>query len=155
MQHVLELRREGKTYQQIADVVGLSSPHRAQTLVSRAIKRVLRETAEEVRSIELSRLEILIKCLWETTIKDLTQPDASGIDFRRFDRLKQLLEAKLKWCGAQAVIEDNRDQRVTIIVNSFTDKKPTEIVNPAPAPKQELLEELQMLAPEEPAEAPY
>lgn len=123
MQHVLELRREGKTYRQIADQAGLKSEHAAQAMVSRAIKRVLRETAEEVRSVELSRLEVLIQCLWDKAIKDVNNLDPMADRYGRFDRLHKLLETKLKWCGAQAV-EDHTDKSVHITINKFTDAQP-------------------------------
>lgn len=126
LHHALELRREGRTYKEIAERTGLRNEHAAQKLIATAIKRVLKETAEEVRSIELSRLEVLITCLWDKTLEDLEEKHPH---FARFDRLKQLLEAKLKWCGAQAVLEDSgKDSRVTIVVNSYI-KNDTHIDN--------------------------
>lgn len=130
LQHALELRREGRSYQEIADRVGAASPGKAQALVSRAIRRVLRETAEEVRAVELSRIEALIQCLWDRTIADL---DTADPDYRRLDRLKQLIETKLRWCGAQAVIEgQGADNRIQIYVNSYT--------TPAPKPPAQVTE---------------
>ena len=137
MSHVLELRRAGKSYQQIADIVGLSKPEKAQALVTKAIKRVLRETAEEVRSIELSRLELLIKVLWDKALADVEKEDP---DYRRFDRLKGLLESKLRWCGAQEVL-DHSDKNVTIIVQSFT-KNISNVNGSMLAPSPVLIEEL-------------
>jgi hypothetical protein len=136
MQHVLELRRAGRTYQQIADIVGLAKPERAQALVSKAIKRILRETAEEVRGIELSRLDVLINLLWDKVIEDMKAPDP---DYQRFDRVKGLIEAKLRWCGAQEIV-DNSDKRVTIIISSFVPKNGAAaggvLVNPMPTLKE-------------------
>ena len=148
LQHALELRREGRTYREIADRVGLKDEKAAQALISKAIKRVLRETAEEVRSIELSRLELLIKLLWEQMVTDLQGKDP---DYRRFDRVKQLIEQKLKWCGAQPVVDDNTDKRVTIVIQKFTNN--TQINNgpallPAPPIQNSMEEELSLLLPE-------
>lgn len=119
---MLELRREGKSYQQIADRVGLPSPASAQRIVSRAIKVVLRETAEEVRSIELSRLEMMIELLWDSMAEDIKgkQPD-----FRRLDRVKALIESKLRFCGAVPVVEEKSSHFTQIIINKFTDAAPT------------------------------
>lgn len=129
MSHVLQLRREGKTYQQIADITGLKKPERAQALVSRSIKRVLRETAEEIRSVELSRLELLITVLWDAALKDIDLPTP---DYRKFDRLKQLIEAKLRWCGAQPVTDtDPLKGRISITINKFTNGQGS---SPLPAP---------------------
>ena len=128
-ERVLALRREGKSYRQIADLCGLKDEKAAQRIISKAIGRVLKETAEEVRSIELSRLELLITTLWDKAITDV-QGDKP--DFRRFDRVKQLLEAKLKFCGAQSVLEDasNGKGNVQIFIKSFT-ANATQINNPA------------------------
>lgn len=123
MMAVLELRREGKTYREIADRCGLKNEQAAQRIVSQAIKRVLRETAEEVRSVELSRLEVLITCLWDKAMADVADPAPRLDRWARFDRLHKLLETKLKWCGAQAV-EDHSDKSVHITINKFTDAAP-------------------------------
>ena len=109
------LRRQGASYAQIGERVGVSSA-RAATLVSKAIKRVLKEPAEDVRAIELSRIEIMISKLWTPALAELDQKDP---DYRKFDRLKALIETKLRWCGAQQVIEDHSDKRVQIIIQSF------------------------------------
>lgn len=118
LEAALKARREGRTYQQIAAIIGLKDEKTAQKIVSTAIKGILKETAEEVRSIELSRLELLIKTLWESAILDA---QASRPDFRRLDRVKGLIEAKLKWCGATPVIEGGDNiGNVTITINRFT-----------------------------------
>lgn len=128
LSHALELRRQGRTYREIADVVGLKDEAAAQRLISRAIKTVLRETAEEVRSVELSRLEILIQTLWNDAIADVKIND-----FRKLDRVKGLIESKLKWCGAAADLTPKETEGVTIIINKFTNAAPAPI--PAPEPK--------------------
>lgn len=159
MSHVLELRRAGKNYQQIADICGFSKPEKAQAYISKAIKRVLRETAEEIRSVELSRLELLIKTIWDQAIIDAEQKDP---DFRRFDRLKGLIEAKLKWCGAQPITdEDPLKGRISITINKFTNGTPVNlppaiISLPAPDDKQrEMEEELAMLVPGDDKPEPF
>lgn len=127
LSHALELRREGRSYYEIANVVGLKDEAAAQRLISRAVRTVLRETAEEVRSIELNRLEILIKTLWTDAIADVKKDD-----YRKFDRVKGLIESKLKWCGAATSLEDKESGGVTIVINKFTNAAP----NQPPAPKQ-------------------
>lgn len=114
------LRREGKTYQQIGDRMGVR-PEKAQKIVARAIQKVLKETAEEVRQIELSRLELLIKTIWDAAITDA---QAAVPDFRRLDRLKGLIESKLKYCGAMPVVENLTDNRVQIIVRQLVAPEP-------------------------------
>ncbi|MGH9317129.1 MAG: hypothetical protein ACRD1P_08485, partial [Thermoanaerobaculia bacterium] len=41
-------------------------------------------------------------------------------DFRKFDRLRGLIEAKIRWCGAQPVVESLQDNRVQIVIQQFT-----------------------------------
>lgn len=128
MEDILVLRRQGASYKTIGDRIGVSE-HRAATLVSKAIKRVLKEPAEDVRALELSRLETLIGKLWTPAIDELDKADP---DFRKFDRLKSLIETKLRWCGAQEVILNQNDNRVQIIVQSFQKSIPKEITQTPP-----------------------
>lgn len=114
----LELRREGKSYKEIADRLGLKSETSAQTLISKAIKRVLRSTAEEVRQLELDRIELLIKAVWEPAVKELTEVGSHTMT--RFDRLRQLIEMKLKYCGAVPGGNEVTDKRVQIYINQYT-----------------------------------
>lgn len=157
LEHCLQLRREGRSYQQIADRVGLKDEHAAQRLISKAILRVLKETAEEVRSLELSRLELLISTLWEQALLDV---EGESPDFRRFDRVKQLLETKLKFCGAQAVLDgQGKNQGVTIVINSFTKNTQINGANTALVPVSEggadLEAELALLLPDDEKPEPY
>lgn len=85
-----------------------------------------------MRSLELSRLEFLIGKLWTPAINEIDKEDP---DFRKFDRLKSLIETKLRWCGAQEVVLNNNDNRVQIIVQSFKKDEPKQI-------KQTITEEL-------------
>jgi hypothetical protein len=129
MQHALELRREGKTYREIADLCRLSSENAAQRLISKAIGRVLKETAEEVRQVELSRLELLITTLWD---KAVVEAVGEIPDYRKLDRVKGLIEAKLKYCGAVAVLEQgDKHGPIQIFINKFTDAQPAPtLINP-------------------------
>lgn len=60
----LKLRREGKTYQEIADELQLSNKGNAHRLVKRALKMTLQEDADGVRALDGSRLEALIAAHW-------------------------------------------------------------------------------------------
>ncbi|MGH7406733.1 MAG: hypothetical protein ACREKF_01815, partial [Candidatus Methylomirabilales bacterium] len=112
MEHALRLRREGMGYDEIAARLGVR-PQRARAIVQRAIRALLREEAEDVRQLELSRLEVMIKTLWEDALRDAALP---APDFRKFDRLRGLIEAKIRWCGAQPVVESLQDNRVQIVI---------------------------------------
>jgi hypothetical protein len=55
----LELRRQGFTYQQIADRTGYANRSAAYQAVQRGLALSVRETADEVRQLEIERLEDL------------------------------------------------------------------------------------------------
>ncbi|GAA0402844.1 hypothetical protein GCM10009530_63520 [Microbispora corallina] len=56
-----ELRAQGLTYQQIADELGLSSKGQAYEAVQRALRDIVQEPADEVRQLELLRLDELAR----------------------------------------------------------------------------------------------
>ena len=130
LETILQRRREGRSYREIGTELSISST-KAQQLSSRAIRRLLRETAEEVRQLELSRLELLIGVLWEPAIADMTGPEPNA---HRFDRLKGLIEAKLRWCGAVPTITESTDNRVQIVVQQFTTPPPSAAIAATPVP---------------------
>jgi hypothetical protein len=54
----LELRRDGRTHAEIAEILGVSRPI-ATRIITRAMDRIVREPASQVRLIELERLDQL------------------------------------------------------------------------------------------------
>jgi len=58
------LRVQGRTYQQIADALGLSHRDLARRAVERALTDVVREPAAELRALELERLDALWREAW-------------------------------------------------------------------------------------------
>jgi len=60
----LELRKAGATYEKIAQLLGYASKGSAHTAVKNALKEITSRPAEEIRSIEITRLETIITILW-------------------------------------------------------------------------------------------
>jgi len=60
----LELRKQGKSLQQIADELGYSGPSGAHQALTRAIEQTVSEPAESVRRLELLRLDALFEKVW-------------------------------------------------------------------------------------------
>jgi hypothetical protein len=60
----LELRKAGATYQAIADQLGYANAQGAHKAVASALKATLREAAEDVRELELTRLDTMLLGLW-------------------------------------------------------------------------------------------
>lgn len=57
----LKLRAEGKTFQQIADIMGEKRPQDARQRVVRALKDIRQEPAEQVIALETARLDLLFE----------------------------------------------------------------------------------------------
>src|SRR5438874_1736904 len=89
---VLKLRKEGRPYKEIAQQVGLSRV-RCYQIVKRELARiaaVCREEAEEVRDLELSRLDALQVGLWERAV---------GGDIKAVEAVLKLMERRARLLG--------------------------------------------------------
>ena len=60
----LELRTAGHSYQAIADALGYRGPAGAYQAVTNAATRLIQEPAEEVRRLELGRLDAMLRAIW-------------------------------------------------------------------------------------------
>jgi hypothetical protein len=86
---VVELRREGKTWQQIADVVKYATPMGAWKAYQRACQRTLQEPTDEARRIELDRLDALQRTYWEPAVEGNLR--AADFVLRVIDRRARIL----------------------------------------------------------------
>jgi hypothetical protein len=84
----LALRRAGLSYEAIGRELGISKPS-AFKMIARAIDAIPREEAELVRALELSRLDALLRGLWERAVKGSDTAVASVL--RVMDRRAKLL----------------------------------------------------------------
>ena len=66
---VLELRRTGLTWQRISEETGYANAMGAYVAYQRAVKRTLREPANEIREQELDRLDRLQLALWNKAMQ--------------------------------------------------------------------------------------
>ena len=101
---VLELRRAGLTWQNIAKEVGYADPTGAYAAYKRAVKRVLQEPADEVRQQELDRLDRLQVAVWPRAMKG---------DDRAINTILRLMERRAKLLGLDAA------QKVQAEVTTF------------------------------------
>jgi len=87
---VLELRRAGATFDEIAKVVGYATPQGAYLAYHRAIKRVLVESgAEEALEAELDRCDRIQRAFWQQAMQGDTK--AGLIVLRVMDRRAKYL----------------------------------------------------------------
>lgn len=86
----LELRRAGVTYDVIAERLMYANKGGAHKAVQRALKRTLQEPADELRALELDRLERLQVAVW---------PKAMRGDVASIDRVLRIAERRSKLLG--------------------------------------------------------
>ena len=63
-QQVLMLRRQGHTWDAISQRVGYSSPSSSRDAFLRASNRLIRDDLDEVRQMEIDRLDIALSAIW-------------------------------------------------------------------------------------------
>jgi hypothetical protein len=89
----LELRKEGFTFQQIADLLGYKTSAGAYQIVQKAMTRLGKpETAEEVRSLELARLDEMLTSLWPRK----NDPQVA-------DRILKIMDRRSRYLGLDAI----------------------------------------------------
>jgi len=60
----LELRKGGASFPEIARALGYAAPAGAYQAVMSALRKTLKEPAEEVRTLEVARLDAMLLALW-------------------------------------------------------------------------------------------
>ena len=86
----LELRRAGLTYDVIAEQVGLSNKSLAYKYVQSALKRTLQEPADDLRNLEVDRLDRLQTALWANAMRG---------DNHSVDRILRIAERRARLLG--------------------------------------------------------
>jgi len=86
---VLELRKTGMTWTRISELTGYADASGAYRAYIRALKRVVKEPAEQVRTLEIERLDYL----WNSLMAKATDgdPQAIGVMLRIMERRSRLL----------------------------------------------------------------
>lgn len=92
----LELRKAGMSYPKIAGEMDCSVST-AHGYVQAALKETIQEPADEVRAIELERLDIMIRSLWPTVLGGSPSEKRNAID-----RVILLMDRRAKYLGLDA-----------------------------------------------------
>lgn len=92
----LELRKAGATYDQIARQVGFSERGAAYRAVQTALLEITQEPAQEVRQLELERLDAMLLGLW---------PAARKGKEGAVDRVLRIMERRAKLLGLDAPVK--------------------------------------------------
>lgn len=91
---VLELRRAGATYDEIAKATGYATPQGAYVAFQRALKRTLVDSgSEEMRQTELDRLDRAQVALWPSVIAG---------DVKAINTLLKVMERRARYLGLDA-----------------------------------------------------
>lgn len=90
---VVELRRAGHTWEEIANRTGYANPSAAFNAFQQAIRRVLREPVEEALELELQRLDKFLNSLW---------PAIEAGDPAAIDRGLKIMDRRAKYLGMDA-----------------------------------------------------
>lgn len=97
----LEMRKAGKTLEVIAHQLGYGSPSGAYRAVMSALKKTLQEPADEVRKMELERLDTMWEKTWAWAIEH-DEPKA-------IDRALKIMERRAKYLGLDAPVTVNHN----------------------------------------------
>lgn len=89
----LRMRQEGRTFQEIADTLGYSDRSGAYVATMAALTETTTEPNNEMRSLELGRLDELQAGLWKK---------ATGGDVQAVDRVLKVMERRAKIVGLDA-----------------------------------------------------
>ncbi len=103
----LELRKAGVSFPQIAAQLGYKSVSGAFDAVDSAIKRLLQEPAEEVRKLEVARLDHMLSAVW---------PSVQRGDERAVEMALKIMARRAKLLGLDApkAVELSGDLRLSI-----------------------------------------
>ena len=89
----IEMRKAGLTYDVIAQRLGFANRSGAFKAVERGIRSIMREPADDLRSLELERLDTIQVGLWTK---------ARSGDVQAIDRLLRIMERRAKLLGLDA-----------------------------------------------------
>ena len=119
MQQALELRKQGWSYTQIGRQLGIT-PNRAASLVHKALSKWVSEVAEDVRLLELQRLDALLSAYWEPALKG---------DGAAADRVLRIMEQRAKLLGLNQVqvVENDLGRLVFRLLTKLTEE-PTAVI---------------------------
>jgi hypothetical protein len=105
----LELRKAGTPFEVIARELGYRGPSSAYNAVMSALRKTLQEPADEVRNLELTRLDNLLLKLWHRALAGR---------YTAIDRVLKILERRAKLLGLDAPVKVEGDLRGVVAVHS-------------------------------------
>ncbi len=111
----VKMRTAGMEFHEIADALGYKTPGGAFKAVKTALMKTIREPAEELRTLEVLRLDDMLKELWPHRHKP-----------QYTDRILRIMERRAKLLGLDMPDNLNIDQVLKVIVEYADAIDPTE-----------------------------
>ncbi len=106
----LSMREMGYSYEEIAQALGWTSRATAYAFVKRALKATYQEPADEVRKLELKRLDRLTRAIWQkATGKVNSDGTVEPPDLFALDRLLKLMNRRAALLGLDAPVKVKTD----------------------------------------------
>jgi hypothetical protein len=103
---VLRLRKAGKDFREIAAEVGYAGPSGAYQAFETAMRETLREPADQVRALELERLDAMLRAVW---------PSALEGEVRSIDTVLRLMDRRARYLGLDAPARVDVEGRIRIL----------------------------------------
>lgn len=111
----LELRKEGHTFESIANELGYANPSGASKAVYAALKKTIQEPADELRKLELERLDVMLRSLWPKVLQG--SPRHVEIALKVMDRRTAYLGL-----DAPKQVEDHRMVTIQILAEQLAEQ---------------------------------
>lgn len=87
------MRLAGVSFEEIATRLGYSSKSGAYKAVTTALQKTIQEPANELRTLELTRLDAMLQATWDAAQRGLPQA---------VDRVLKIMERRAKYLGLDA-----------------------------------------------------
>ena len=117
----LELRKAGISYARIAETLGYKDGSGAWRAVKAALKKTLQEPSDELRMLEIERLDAMLAAIWGSVKQG---------QYGAQDRALKIMERRAKLLGLDAPTKiapvDPDGNKYELIVRYETDNKLTE-----------------------------
>ncbi|HEU0165670.1 MAG TPA: hypothetical protein VFQ54_11555 [Thermomicrobiales bacterium] len=114
----MELRKSGMSFQEIADDLGYANASGAYKAVMAALKKTLQEPTDELRHLELNRLDVMLSSLWPAIIaKNQYTPRTVEVALKVMDR-----RAALLGLDAPQKREDTQRVEVTMLIKRIAEE---------------------------------
>lgn len=109
----LELRKAGVSYQRIAETLGYKDASGAWRAVKSALKKTLQEPADELRTLEIERLDAMLSAIWASVKQG---------QYGAIDRAIKIMERKAKLLGMDAPVKadvTSGGEKITVTIKGI------------------------------------